>query len=116
MRTSFLMCAIAVSLAGCGDLTPEQKEANACSPTMAYVMSQTFVKRGLKAPSTADFGSYSESQVKSMPAGESACTFLVIGHVDAQNSYGAMIRNRYIVTVAKAKGQDSWTASDMTIR
>ncbi|PRW95830.1 hypothetical protein C7A07_25055 [Pseudomonas fragi] len=83
---------------------------------MAYVMSQTFVKRGLKAPSTADFGSYSESQVKPMPAGASACKFLVIGHVDAQNSFGAMIRNRYIVTVAKAKGQDSWTASDMTIR
>ncbi|MFI8377184.1 hypothetical protein ACIGCH_24315 [Pseudomonas helleri] len=116
MRTSLLIGSIAIALAGCGEVTPEQREANACSPTMAYVMSQTFVKRGLKAPSTADFGSYSESQVKPMPAGASACKFLVIGHVDAQNSFGAMIRNRYIVTVAKAKGQDSWTASDMTIR
>lgn len=116
MRTNFLIGAIAVSLAGCGDLTPEQKEARACSPTMAYVMSQTFVKRGLKAPSTADFGSYSDSQVKPMPAGESACSFLVIGYVDAQNSYGAMIRNNYIVTVSKVKGQDSWTAKDMSIR
>lgn len=116
MRTFFLIGAIAVSLAGCGDLTPEQKEAQACSPTMAYVMSQTFVKRGLKAPSTADFGSYSDSQVIPMPAGESACSFLVRGYVDAQNSYGAMIRNNYIVTVSKVKGQDSWTGKDMSIR
>ncbi|WOL30529.1 hypothetical protein [Pseudomonas fragi] len=116
MRTNFLIGAIAITLAGCGDVTPEQREAIACGPTMAYVMSQTFVKRGLKAPSTADFGSYSESQVTPMPAGESACKFLVIGHVDAQNSFGAMIRNRYIVTVAKTKGLDSWTASEMTIR
>lgn len=116
MRTNLLLGLIAIALAGCDDLTPEQKEARACGPTMAYVMSQTFVKRGLKAPSTADFGSYSESKVTPMAAGKSACKFLVIGHVDAQNSFGAMIRNMYVVTVEKAKGEDSWTASDMSIR
>ncbi|MBJ2322235.1 hypothetical protein JFT37_27315 [Pseudomonas fluorescens] len=116
MRTSFLIGAITIALAGCGKpLTPEQKEARACSPTMAYVMSHAFVERRLKAPSTADFGSYSDSRVVPVPANASACRFLVVGYVDAQNGFGAMIRSSYTVTMEKVKGEDSWIAHDLKI-
>jgi len=115
MHKCFLIGSIAIFLAGCGEVPPEQREEDDCSPIMAYAMSQTFVKRGLKAPSTANFGSYTESQVQPLPAGESACRFLVLGLVDAQNSFGAMIRNRYTVIVAKIKGEDAWTASALSI-
>ena len=38
------------------DRTPEQKAEDACKDTtMAFVMSQQFVKKRLKSPSTADF-------------------------------------------------------------
>lgn len=63
--------------------------------TMAFVMSQTFVKRQLKAPSTAEFPWITDDQVSISTKPD--CVFRVVGWVDAQNGFGAQIRSRYVV-------------------
>jgi hypothetical protein len=63
--------------------------------TMAFVMSQTFVKRHLKAPSTAEFPWITDDQVAISTRPD--CAFRVIGWVDAQNGFGAQIRSKYVV-------------------
>jgi len=54
---------------------------------------EEFIKQKLKSPSTAEFSSLGESKVNQFENGE--CW--VSGYVDAQNSFGAMIRNNYVV-------------------
>ncbi len=63
--------------------------------TMAFVMSQEFVKRRLKAPSTAEFPWITDDQVAISTRPD--CAFRVIAWVDAQNGFGAQIRSRYVV-------------------
>lgn len=75
--------------------TPEQKRAEACADSvMAYTMAKHFVERRLKAPSTADFGSYTDSHVTG-----GNCKFTVSGYVDAQNGFGAKLRNYYVANI-----------------
>jgi len=50
------------------------------------------VKENLKAPSTARFPAYSPAFVSGQ-AGE----IIIAAYVDAHNSFGAMIRNTFIV-------------------
>lgn len=52
------------------------------------------VKQNLKAPSTATFSSIRETQIK-----RSGNTWTVSGWVDAQNSFGAMLRSEYTVKI-----------------
>lgn len=72
-------------------------------PIMACVMSQTFAKDRLKAPATAKFASYQESQVTDKGNGE----YLVSSHVDAENSFGAKVRTKYICRL-KYTGNNRW--------
>lgn len=70
--------------------------------SMAQIMARNFVKRDLKAPSTASFtGSRVETGKD--------CTFRVSGAVDAQNSFGAMLRTEYSVTLQYNAATKKWT-------
>lgn len=71
----------------------------------AYYISQEFVKKQLKAPSTAEFPSSSDQDVSI--AEVSKGTYKVRAYVDAQNTFGAKIRNRY-VCVVKYEGNQKW--------
>lgn len=62
---------------------------------MAYLASQQMIKSKLKSPSTAKFPHYSEVSITS--AG--LCSFQINGYVDAQNSFGALVRDNYITVV-----------------
>jgi hypothetical protein len=55
------------------------------------VKAQTCVENNLKAPSTADFGFPDEEMVSQL----NDSTYYVTGFVDAQNSFGAMLRSNY---------------------
>jgi len=83
--------------------------------TMAFVMSQTFVKRNLKAPSTAEFPWITDDQVAISTKPD--CGFRVIGWVDAQNGFGAQIRSKYVVDL-KYLGDEAgtWQLTDINIR
>lgn len=74
----------------------------------AWAMHSLFVKKALKAPSTADFAPRSESSVETI----STNTYKITSYVDAQNSFGAKIRNHYEITL-KDNGPDKWQLIDL---
>jgi hypothetical protein len=67
----------------------------------AYQSCERAVKTTLKAPSTADFSGYSDSDIKS--AGN---IYTVAGYVDSENSFGAKIRTDWNCQV-RSTG-DNW--------
>ncbi len=106
---SFLAFGIFLVLAAgsSDDRTPEQKAEDNCKDTdMAFVMSQTFVEDKLKSPSTAEFPYSSSKGVNVHYQGE--CRHKISAYVDAQNSFGAMIRTKYYAEVQNEKGTDIW--------
>ena len=64
----------------------------------AYLMAIDFVRDSLKAPATARFSSRQSSSTR-IQYSASDGQYRVSGHVDAQNSYGATIRNNFVVEV-----------------
>lgn len=91
-----------------------QQAEKACrDETMFFVMSQDFVKQQLKSPSTAKFPYISDSNVSVSYLGD--CTNLVVGYVDAQNSFGATIRNRYAATLQYNSDKDNFRLLDIAI-
>lgn len=91
------------------------KEAHECSDafnTQAYIYSQFFVERELRAPSTAEFPSIHRGDgVSSSALGN--CEFLVRAYVDAQNTFGANIRTRYAIQIKRLPQSDSWQLISM---
>jgi hypothetical protein len=68
----------------------------------AFDVCRQFVEQQLKAPSTADFASATAPGVEIDSLG--ADQFEVIAFVDAQNSFGAKLRNPYICVVQHVSG------------
>ncbi len=67
----------------------------------AFYCAKLIVEDYLKAPSTAKFCKQSDATVTHLGNGE----YMVTGWVDAENSYGAMIRSDFVVTyTATEKG------------
>ncbi len=79
----------------------------------AFVMAQKFVEERLKAPSTAKFPYSSSEGVRIEYQGD--CKYKVRAYVDAQNSFGAMIRTRYYAEVQNTKGTDKWRLLDISM-
>ncbi|PCI37689.1 MAG: hypothetical protein COB46_13105 [Rhodospirillaceae bacterium] len=69
---------------------------------MAFVYSQTFVKRKLKSPSSADFP-YSARRSEMSECG----TWNVISYVDAKNAFGTVIRTPYAASVTR-QSKNKW--------
>lgn len=69
----------------------------------ASVMAESFVEKRLKAPSTADFASYSSSQVTELGGNK----YKVVSYVDSENGFGAMIRTNFEVVV-RDNGDETW--------
>lgn len=71
----------------------------------AKVMAETFVRKQLKSPSTADFpwhpDEYTATEIEKN-------VWRVSGYVDAQNSFGATIRTHWTVII-RYEGRDKWT-------
>jgi hypothetical protein len=78
--------------------------------TDAWVMAQGFVRKNLKAPATADFPWYSDEYVTDL----GNQIFQVAAYVDAENSFGAKIRSKFICKV-KYVGNDNWVLRDIEI-
>lgn len=79
---------------------------------MAFVMTQEPVKRTLKAPSTATFPYFSDRQVSVTT--KPNCVFHVSGFVDAQNSFGAMLRNSYTADI-RFNEDGTWSLIGLSI-
>jgi hypothetical protein len=70
----------------------------------AKVTAESFVQRSLKAPATAKFPSANEYVATRLDRQ----TWKVTGYVDAQNSFGAMLRSHWTVTL-RYEGRRNWT-------
>jgi hypothetical protein len=74
----------------------------------AYAMAKGYILENLKAPSTAKFGFYGEYPDPGCGVRDNGDnTFTCQGYVDSQNSFGAMIRTRWICTVRHTGAGDS---------
>jgi hypothetical protein len=90
-------------------LSTGQGDRGVCeSKSDAFAMSQEFVRKRLKAPSTASFPWISDRDVGVRYLGD--CIHEVAAYVDAQNSFGAMLRSRYYVKLQNEQGTDKWRA------
>ncbi|MEX2611190.1 MAG: zinc ribbon domain-containing protein [Gemmatimonadota bacterium] len=71
----------------------------------AYIMCQSFVEKDLRSPSTADWPTTRAEGVSIQP-GDSA-RYTVFAYVDAQNAFGATIRNRVMCNL-RYTGNGNW--------
>lgn len=80
----------------------------------AWIATETFVLQNLKAPATADFhaGGFQNPQEHVRALGKDS--YRVSGYVDAQNSFGAQIRNHFVCEVRNIGGEN-WTCDSIII-
>lgn len=93
--------------------SPEQLESGR-DESDARMYAKHFVEKSLKSPSTAKWSSYGETGVAIMTdeqGNKIKDRWHVSGYVDAQNSFGAMIRQKWYV--AMQKSGDTWHLLDM---
>lgn len=74
----------------------------------AWELAQIPITKSLKSPSTAEFPEYSPEQVK-----QNNCLYYVVSHVDAQNSFGAKLRNNFTVLMEKNPTTYEWNFVDV---
>jgi hypothetical protein len=79
--------------------------------SMASVQCRNFVKDNIKSPSTAKFTTPMTTKL-------SDDTFEVVAYVDAENSFGAVVRNLFICRIRYEGGDDAfqsnWSLLDLT--
>jgi hypothetical protein len=85
---------------------PFEKKDNS---TMAYIMMKGFVKDTLKAPSTAVFPDINDVKITKKDT-----LYSITGYVDAQNSFGAMLRTSYIGEI-KQTDKDKWSLVSLNL-
>ena len=116
MRAMFLIAAV-MFLAACSG-------GGASDTTAAAFYCEEAIKERIKAPATARFSGQFETAVADLTPPEvqtpndktyGRVTFRVAGYVDAQNSFGAMLRLGYDCTIHGygASGQRKWTVSEL---
>lgn len=97
---------------GKSDTVQEHAAEKSCTDqTMAFVMSQSFVKPRLKSPSSADFPLIRNNGVRTNYLGD--CTHEIHAYVDSQNGFGAQIRTKYYAKLKYLKGKDEWQLLDI---
>jgi len=96
---------------------------------MAEVMCKEFVKDNLKSPATASFGGWFDdwdtarflNNVDAEALGIDTSkvsghgVWAVYGKVDAQNSFGALIRSEYLCIMEYQRSNDTWYLRDIMI-
>lgn len=87
----------------------EQERQRSIAGDARYTAKE-FVKRRLRAPSTASFSGLTETSVTKTKDGD----YFVMGWVDSQNGFGAMIRSTWIVQM-KDMGS-KWQLVDVKIQ
>jgi hypothetical protein len=103
----FLTLAVLIFIASSG--TSSDKEPDDIS---ACVAAREFVRRELKAPATAEFPSCSAMSITHKT---NSNKWTVQSHVDAQNSFGAMLRSNFLAEMEYQPAQKSWLPINVVI-
>lgn len=85
---------------------------------MAYIQCEDAVKQRLKSPSTADFPYFADTALRNA---HNSNSYVIGGHVDAQNGFGATIRADWICQIAySGSGEDTdpsnWKIFDVAMQ
>lgn len=80
------------------------KELDANRESHARIIAEREIRARLKAPRGAKFSGYSSTKVGKLSGG-TANEWVVQGYVDAENSFGAMLRNNYQVIIEFEEGK-----------
>ena len=99
------LCVAGAALALSGD--ESQDPAVADRAVDAEIMCEEFIGRRLKVPATAK---YSHTQTL-----KDGARYTVSGHVDAENSFGVMVRTDYACVVAD-QGNGKWSLEGLSLR
>jgi hypothetical protein len=75
----------------------------------AYATAKSFVEKELKAPRTAKFPMTSDIQIY-----QSANEWTIIGYVDSQNGFGALVRTQYKIEMSYDSDTDMWTRKSLS--
>lgn len=75
----------------------------------AYVAAKNLIKEKLKSPNSAKFSHITETTVTKY----NGCIFEFSGYVDAQNSFGAMLREDYKIKVKYSETKDTYYLIDL---
>lgn len=73
---------------------------------------ESYVSKELKAPSSAEFSSLSETSIREVEPN----VYEVRGFVDAQNSFGAKLRSNYFVKLHFSPYNKSYSLLDIKIK
>lgn len=90
--------------------SPSKPALPAHDESGAWVMCKEFIERRLKSPKSADYPWYRSEYVTRL----GGARYRVESYVEAQNSFGAEIRNYFSCTVRWAGG-DEWRLEDLTM-
>lgn len=82
--------------------TPSRRTFSEGNEYMAWAMCQQFVETRLATPSTAKFQSYTGEFTSSLGGGR----FRFNAYLDAQNVFGAVVRNNFVCTIESLGGGD----------
>ncbi|MBE6380068.1 MAG: hypothetical protein E7047_03980 [Lentisphaerae bacterium] len=74
----------------------------------AWYIAKQFAKKDLKTPATADFPALHADGVTVTDLGDGQ--YSVSGYVDVENSFGAKVRQHFIVEVQKRQKGDTWSS------
>lgn len=110
----FVAIAILATCIGTCDGSSEKKAGirSFSVENTAYIISEKSVKSMLKAPSTAKF----PTDTRTYRVNEADSTIQITGVVDAQNSFGAMLRNHYSVILKWYGSDESLTVIDVQLQ
>lgn len=105
----FVLVGLAVSHSDSPENAARREEVNRCGDRIsAAVMAEQFVKDQIKTPATAKFP-WGVGDTVMLECGR----YRVRSYVDAQNSFGALVRTKYEAVVVH-KGGKTWGLQSLT--
>ena len=104
-----LLCWVTVSFLA----SSEDSDAPRDNSILAYNLAEECVKQRLKSPSTAEFAGLFEKKDHVTKIGPDK--YQIRSYVDAQNSFGAMIRNQWSCTITLYNDGDSYTCENVIV-
>ncbi len=82
---------------------------------LAFVMVQNAVRSRLKSPSSAEFPVLESKTVEYKVKGSTDCYYTVRGVVDAQNSFGAMLRRTFMAQITYFYKTGAWRVTSVEV-
>ncbi|KEI18202.1 hypothetical protein Z960_03455 [Clostridium haemolyticum NCTC 9693] len=111
-----LICIFTILLIGCSGESNETDNKEDITANIVTI-TQSVVKQKLKCPNTAsfpwDFNEYNIKETNS--TNKDMVVYNVSGYVDAENSFGAKLRNNFIVKLEFTKDLSKYRVLDINI-